>query len=119
LPAAAITVAGRLGGPNFPASARAAALSRSIDMWKWRMPAARAGSVSAIMSAVPTPWRCQPSTTSIATSATSNSSSRTYRAIPIGARGGGENAISASWCQWSTSSRMLSSRGASSGLALK
>jgi hypothetical protein len=52
-------------------------LSRSIATRKVRMPAARARSVSAAISALPTPRRCQPSTTSIATSATSNSSSRT------------------------------------------
>jgi hypothetical protein len=73
LPAAASTVA----GPKCPASARAALLSRSIDMWKRWMPAARARSLSASMSAVPTPRSCQPSTTSIATSAASNSSRRT------------------------------------------
>jgi hypothetical protein len=77
LPAAAITVAGWVAGPSFLASARAPTLSRSIDMWKWLMPARTARPVSAVMSAAPTPWRCQPSTTSLATSATSNCSSRT------------------------------------------
>jgi hypothetical protein len=81
LPAADITVAGglggRAGGPNFRASARAARFSRSIDTWKRRIPARTARSVSAASSAVPTPWRCQSSTTAIATSAWSNSARRT------------------------------------------
>jgi len=69
-------------------------------MWKRRIPAERARSLSAARSAMPTPWCCQRSTTSIATSAVSKSSSRRmYRAIAIGARGGGEYAINASWCQ--------------------
>ena len=83
------------------------------------MPAARARSLSAAMSAVPTPQCCQSSTTSMATSAASKSSRRTYRAIPIGARGEGENAINASWCQLSTLISRTSSRGASSSFGLK
>jgi hypothetical protein len=116
---AAIIVAGAVGGPSFRASPRAATLSRSIEIWKRRMPARVARAVSARIRAVPTPRCCQPSTTSIATSAASNSSRRTYRAIPIGARGGGEYAISASWCQWSTSRSRRSSRGARVFLGLK
>jgi len=77
LPAAASTVAGWLGGTNFRANARAPLLSRSIVIVTRRMPARMARSYSALISAVPTPRRCQPSTTSTATSATSNSSSRT------------------------------------------
>ena len=88
-------------------------------MWKRRMPALAAHCVSLAIRAVPTPQCCHPSTTSTATSAASNSSRRTYRLIPIGVRGGGEKAISASWCQWSTSSRRERSRGDSSGLAVK
>jgi len=42
-----------------------------------------------------------------------------YRAIPIGARGGGENAIRASWCQWSTFSSRVMSRALSTGLGAK
>ena len=49
--------------------ARAARLLRSIDIWKRGCRRARARAVSAASSAVPTPRRCQPSTTSIATSA--------------------------------------------------
>jgi hypothetical protein len=80
LPAAAITVAGRVGGASFRASARAPALSRSIDRRKRRIPARLARSVSA--ATVPTPRRCHSSTTSTATSASSNSSRRDVAGDP-------------------------------------
>jgi hypothetical protein len=82
LPAAAITVAGRVGGASFRASARAPALSRSIDRRKRRIPARLARSVSAAAKAVPTPRRCHSSTTSTATSASSNSSRRDVAGDP-------------------------------------
>ena len=68
---------------NVRISRRAASLSPSIVAAKRRMPAASAASASACVSAVPRPWSCHGSPTTIAISAVpGRSGRRTQRARP-------------------------------------